>query len=75
MINGLQMYGTPSVFSTHYQQKHFSRLLCQGTMNGLWKGMREVQEVPGDLGGRSSLEYGNNHGSWDINSFVTSRFR
>jgi hypothetical protein len=32
-------------------------------MSGLWKGMKEAQEVPGDLGGRSSLEYGNNHES------------
>lgn len=61
-----------SAFSTHCQRKHFSRLLCQGTTNGLWKDTKEVQEVPGDLGGRSFLEYGNNH---EIsNLFVTFIF-
>lgn len=47
----------------HCRLELFSQLLCQNTMSGLWKAMREAQVVPGGLGGKSSLEYGNKHES------------
>jgi hypothetical protein len=40
-------------------------------MSGLWKGMKEARKVPGDLGGKFSLEYGDNHESNHFFGFLS----
>jgi len=47
----------------HYRLKLFSQLLCQSIMSGLWMDTIEAPKAPGDLGGRSSLGYGDSHES------------